>query len=211
MLSIAYRQQRKVRRLKKDQNTRVRNEQSPPWVYIEELKIHRREWIKQMREMKEAELWNGAEREYVFHGGYGKPHYHSYPYRWWSRFTERRSLKKIRFHDLRPIYATLLIVAGASIKAIQKQLGHAKEQTTSNIYAHITKKLSRDAADKFNKFSPQNIQQLDTTKNPVPKSKTKGFLTVFSRPIKTRKTLDLQGFSVMICTGFEPVTPTLSK
>ncbi|OAB46524.1 hypothetical protein PBAT_10925 [Paenibacillus antarcticus] len=54
------------------------------------------------------------------------------------------------------------------MKGIQKKMGHAKEKTTSNIYAHVTKKLSRDTADKFNKFSPQNIQQLDTTKNPVP-------------------------------------------
>jgi len=93
-----------------------------------------------MWELKEARLWKGADREYVFHCGYGKPYYHSYPYRWWIRFTERRGLKKIRFHDLRHSYATLLIEAGASMKAIQKQLGHAKEQTTSNIYAHVTKK-----------------------------------------------------------------------
>ncbi|MCL6605514.1 MAG: site-specific integrase [Paenibacillus sp.] len=129
----------------------------PEW-YIDEMKIHRREWIKEMWEAKDLMVWKGEEREYVFHGGLGKPYYHSYPYRWWTRFMERHDLKKIRFHDLRHSCASLLIEAGASMKAIQKQLGHAREQTTSDIYAHVTKKLSRDTAEKFNKFAPQNLQ-----------------------------------------------------
>ncbi|MGF7049113.1 integrase [Paenibacillus sp. DS2015] len=139
----------------------------PDW-YMDELRIYRKEWVKEMWEVKEMKVWKGEEREYVFHGGFGNPYYHSYPYRWWSRFTERRGLKKIRFHDLRHSCATLLIEAGASMKAIQKQLGHAREQTTSDIYAHVTKKLSRDTAEKFNKFSPQNLQ-LNTSSNPSAK------------------------------------------
>ncbi|AIQ29317.1 integrase [Paenibacillus sp. FSL P4-0081] len=134
----------------------------PAW-YIEELKIHRREWLKNMWEMKEKGLWKGGDRQYVFHGGYGKPYYHSYPYRWWTRFVARRKLKKISFHDLRHSCATLLIESGATTKAVQGQLRHAREQTTSDIYAHITKKLSRETADRFNKFAPKNPQVSSTT------------------------------------------------
>ncbi|MEK3735661.1 site-specific integrase [Paenibacillus sp. FSL H7-0941] len=137
----------------------------PDW-YVEELKLHRRDWLKNMWEKKEAGLWKGDEREYVFHGGYGKPFYHSYPYRWWTRFLIRHNLKKIRFHDLRHSCASLLIEDGAPMKAIQKQLGHAREQTTSDIYAHVTKKLSRDTADRFNKFAPQNLQKQSVIDQP---------------------------------------------
>ncbi|GGF71994.1 hypothetical protein GCM10010912_16390 [Paenibacillus albidus] len=42
------------------------------------------------------------------------------------------------------------------MKAIQKQLGRARKQTASDTYAHVTKKLSRDTADRFNKFAPEN-------------------------------------------------------
>lgn len=44
------------------------------------------------------------------------------------------------------------------MKAIQQRLGHSKHQTTADIYAHITKKVSRDTAEKFDKFAPQNFR-----------------------------------------------------
>ncbi|WP_374706691.1 hypothetical protein [Paenibacillus sp. J2TS4] len=53
--------------------------------------------------------------------------------------------------------ATLLIEAGASMKAT-KRLGHTKHQTTADIYAHTTKKGSRETAEKFDKFSPQKFR-----------------------------------------------------
>ncbi|GBF78280.1 site-specific integrase [Paenibacillus sp. 598K] len=128
----------------------------PDW-YMAELEIHRKEWIKEKWDAQEK--WLGGDREFVFHAGFGKPFYHSYPTEWWNKFVKRHELKKVRFHDLRHSAATLLIEAGASMKAIQKRLGHAKHQTTADTYAHVTKKLSRDTAEKFNKFAPENFRQ----------------------------------------------------
>ncbi|TCZ76669.1 hypothetical protein E0485_13180 [Paenibacillus albiflavus] len=71
---------------------------------------------------------------------------------------KRNGLKYIRFHDLRCSSATLLLETGVSMKAIQKRLGHSKEQTTSDIYTHVTKKLSRDTAEKFDKFAPASFR-----------------------------------------------------
>jgi len=46
-------------------------------------------------------------------------------------------LRKIRFHDLRHTYCSLLISQGENIKFIQNQLGHASIQTTIDRYGHL--------------------------------------------------------------------------
>jgi len=46
-------------------------------------------------------------------------------------------LRKIRFHDLRHTYATLLINQNENIKFIQNQMGHASIQTTMDRYGHL--------------------------------------------------------------------------
>ncbi|MEV2910581.1 site-specific integrase [Paenibacillus larvae] len=103
-----------------------------------------------------GDKWRGGDKQYVFHAGYGKPLHYTTPTTWWRNFVKRNQLKYIRFHDLRHSSATLLIEAGASMKAIQERLGHSKHQTTADIYAHITKKVSRETAEKFDKFAPKN-------------------------------------------------------
>jgi integrase len=40
-------------------------------------------------------------------------------------------------HDLRHYYASLLIRSGASIKVVQRRLGHASAKTTLDIYGHL--------------------------------------------------------------------------
>ncbi len=49
----------------------------------------------------------------------------------------RAGLRKIRFHDLRHTYTSLLIAQGAHAKFIQSQLGHASIQTTLDRYGHL--------------------------------------------------------------------------
>jgi integrase len=55
-------------------------------------------------------------------------------------------LPRIRFHDLRHTYASLLIHQGENIKYIQSQLGHANPTITLNIYAHLMKPTNQEAA-----------------------------------------------------------------
>ncbi|MDT2288978.1 hypothetical protein P7H17_26980 [Paenibacillus larvae] len=42
----------------------------PEW-YMQELKVHEREWKKEKLFM--GDKWLGGDRQYVFHAGYGKP------------------------------------------------------------------------------------------------------------------------------------------
>lgn len=50
---------------------------------------------------------------------------------------ERAGVPRIRFHDLRHTYASLLIAAGEHPKYVQAQLGHASIQTTLDRYGHL--------------------------------------------------------------------------
>jgi integrase len=123
----------------------------PEW-YMEDLKKYRLIW-KQTK-LGLGAHWEGGAKEYVFHGVKGKALYHSTPTTKWRRFVQKNNLKYIRLHDLRHTMVTLLIEAGENMKAIQKRAGHSSAKVTSDVYGHITKKVSRGTADRFNKFDP---------------------------------------------------------
>lgn len=55
-------------------------------------------------------------------------------------------LPRIRFHDLRHTYASLLIQQGENIKYIQNQLGHSSPTVTLNVYAHLMNSTNQEAA-----------------------------------------------------------------
>lgn len=56
------------------------------------------------------------------------------------------NLPKIRFHDLRHTYASLLIEQGENIKYIQTQLGHSSPMVTLTVYAHLFETSNQQAA-----------------------------------------------------------------
>jgi integrase len=65
------------------------------------------------------------------------------------RTIEAEKLPRIRFHDLRHTHASLLLSTGISPKVIQDRLGHARIETTLNIYSHSLPSMQKDAADKI--------------------------------------------------------------
>ncbi len=64
---------------------------------------------------------------------------------------DRAGLRRIRFHDLRHSYASLLISQGENIKFIQSQLGHSSAKTTLDRYGHLMPNLENDAARRLDK------------------------------------------------------------
>jgi len=79
----------------------------------------------------------------------------------WSRWDEgnlRRAfyqslegagLRRVRVHDLRHTYASLLIEQGAHPKYIQEQMGHSSIQVTMDIYGHLFPSRDRGWAQKL--------------------------------------------------------------
>lgn len=59
--------------------------------------------------------------------------------------------KKVSTHTLRHSYATHLLEAGISLKAIQKYLGHKSLQTTL-VYLHLTETAEVDSREVINQL-----------------------------------------------------------
>jgi integrase len=51
--------------------------------------------------------------------------------------TRTKLPNSVTFHDLRHHFASVLIAAGCSIKAVQDALGHANAGETLNTYSHL--------------------------------------------------------------------------
>jgi len=99
------------------------------WSAIRQLEFETaRDWVKE----------NIKTYNLVFPNSWGTPEKHGnmlnkgfYP------ALKDSKAKKIRFHDLRHTYASLLIASRANIVYISKQLGHSKPDMTLRVYAHI--------------------------------------------------------------------------
>jgi integrase len=63
-----------------------------------------------------------------------------------------QQLRRIRFHDLRHTYTSLLIAHGAHPKYVQAQLGHASIQTTLDRYGHLMPQLHQAEAQKLDQL-----------------------------------------------------------
>ena len=63
----------------------------------------------------------------------------------------KAGVPRVRFHDLRHTYASLLIDQGENIKYIQSQLGHSSPTVTLDVYAHLIKPSNQEAALKLDK------------------------------------------------------------
>ena len=53
------------------------------------------------------------------------------------RCLDEAGIKRVRFHDLRHSFASLLIQKGANPKYIQEQLGHSSIKVTMDVYGHL--------------------------------------------------------------------------
>ena len=56
-------------------------------------------------------------------------------------------LRKIRFHDLRHTFASILINQDVPLLNVSTFLGHSDLSTTANIYAHLDKSKKQESAD----------------------------------------------------------------
>ena len=58
-------------------------------------------------------------------------------------------MRRVRFHDLRHRFASLLIGQGENLVYIKNQLGHSSIQITVDIYGHLIPSSNRIAVDKL--------------------------------------------------------------
>lgn len=111
----------------------------------EALEAHRRrlraEWLKKGR--NEVPEWVFANQE-------GRPaDMQNVKNRWFYRCLEKAGLRRIRFHDLRHTYATLLIQQGESLAYVRDQLGHSSIRMTVDTYTHWMPGSNRQAVNRL--------------------------------------------------------------
>ena len=65
------------------------------------------------------------------------------------RLLDLAGLRRVRFHDLRHSFATLLIQQGESLAYVRDQLGHHSIQITVDTYGHLVPGGNRQAVDRL--------------------------------------------------------------
>ncbi|WP_236695055.1 site-specific integrase [Peribacillus butanolivorans] len=113
---------------------------------------------KHRLKQKEIKLQVGKEyydKDFVF-GRLNAP-YFGYPHfiktienRMESLLTKTRAInKRLTPHSLRHTHTSLLAEAGVELLQIMDRLGHTEDETTTQVYLHITKDRKKEASQKF--------------------------------------------------------------
>jgi len=72
------------------------------------------------------------------------------------RVLAKAGLRRVRFHDLRHTFASLLIQNGESLAYVKDQLGHSSIQVTVDIYGHLIPGANRAAVDRLDDATGRN-------------------------------------------------------
>jgi len=106
------------------------------------------------------------ELDLVFPNESGKPlHHGNMLRRHFYPALKKANIPRIRFHDLRHTYASLLIEQGENIKYVQNQLGHASPMVTLTVYAHLMNPANKEAASRLEKTIFENNGSKMVAKN----------------------------------------------
>ncbi len=116
--------------------------------------------------LKAGEKW--VDKDLIFCSDEGRPLdpenlYH----REFQRILKRAKLRKIRIHDLRHTFASILIAAGHNPKYIQNQMGHSSIKITMDLYGHLMPEVHKDAAKKSEDFVFGNVMVTEQKKEVV--------------------------------------------
>ena len=80
---------------------------------------------------------------------------------------EKAGLRKIRFHDLRHTFGSLLIQDGASLTYVKEQMGHSSIQVTVDVYGHLVPGANIAWVDRLDR--ERSLQQNATPAQPEAK------------------------------------------
>jgi integrase len=117
-----------------------------PPTLIEALRAHRSQQAEQRLQVSEAY----QNHDLIFCTALGRPlDRGNIVKRDFLPVLRQAGLRRIRFHDLRHTFATLLIDQGESPKYIQAQLGHASIQVTMDRYGHLLPDVHQQAAQRL--------------------------------------------------------------
>lgn len=101
---------------------------------VYDVLVAQKEWQAKQKELL-GKLYHDS--GYVFVRDDGKPYRVNSVSEHFSDFLKKHGLRKIRLHDLRHTFASVMYAAGVDLKAISEMIGHSDISTTSRIYTHL--------------------------------------------------------------------------
>lgn len=116
-----------------------------PEMLMKKLRAHRGKCIENRMRMGR----NYTVTDYIIVHPDGKPVYPEYLSQLFTKLQEMAGLPKCRFHDLRHLCASIMLLQGVNVKVAQEILGHKDITTTMNIYSHVLPSSAKDAAEKI--------------------------------------------------------------
>jgi integrase len=81
----------------------------------------------------------------------------------WPKLLSKAGLRKVRIHDLRHTYASLLIAQGEGLAYVKDQLGHHSIRVTVDTYGHLVPGGNRAAVDRLDDAPDATIRNPDAT------------------------------------------------
>ena len=119
------------------------------------------QWVGTMRRFDKRGIWK--EHDLVFPSTRGTPIIHSNFHKEWKKILEAAKLPHMRFHDLRHLAASILLVKlRKSPTEVAAILGHAKTSTTLDIYGHMLPGMSQQTASEIEAVVMPTIVKQDT-------------------------------------------------
>jgi integrase len=100
--------------------------------------------------------WRDDARDLVFTTTIGTPLDGITVTRRFQALLRAGGLPRQRFHDLRHLCASLLLVQGVAPRVVMETLGHSQISLTMNTYSHVVQALARDAADRMDSLLGPN-------------------------------------------------------
>lgn len=116
-----------------------------PAQLIQKLRQHKTKCLANRLRMGQAY----SVTDYVIVHPDGKPIYPEYVSQMFTKLQTKAGLPKCRFHDLRHLCASIMLMQGVNVKVAQEHLGHKDISTTMNIYSHVLPSVAKEAAQKI--------------------------------------------------------------
>ena len=116
-----------------------------PVQLIQKLRQHKTKCLANRLRMGQAYTVT----DYVIVHPDGKPIYPEYVSQMFTKIQNKAGLPKCRFHDLRHLCVSIMLMQGVNVKVAQEHLGHKDISTTMNIYSHVLPSVAKEAAQKI--------------------------------------------------------------
>lgn len=90
--------------------------------------------------------------DFIFVHPDGQPVYPEYMTQKFTKILKKAGLPHCRFHDLRHLCASIMLMQGVNVKEAQEILGHKDVHTTLNIYSHAMQSSLTEASNQVGNF-----------------------------------------------------------